>query len=206
MKKYILMYALLLAGSAVFAQERSGTAERMAERMKAHLSLSDDQHDRVRQIYEEFFSGMEALKSDSTFLREQALAERKRRTENRDKEILVVLTPEQAEKWKATRASHRDKRVGHKNPLEEMKTALGLSDAQAREIMAINRSMGNESRALRSDTAATRKDRATAMKEISARRNDKIKKVLTKEQYTAFLAFESEKKQHRRRGPRPTRH
>lgn len=180
--------------------------EEQLAKMKTELSLTEDQVTRLQMINETFQEEGVLLNADTTMSAGQVAAENTRILRERNAGIRTVLTKDQFSRWMAIKKEQSTQRGGARaasqDNLQQMKTALGLSDEQLKSIMAINAKMSGEFRKLRADTVISREDRTGELKKIMANRNAKIKKVLTEEQYVKFLEYEDGASGNRRRGPR----
>jgi len=128
MKKSVMLVALLLMMSTVmFAQRghRRGVpnkakatpeamAARRADRMKAEVSLNDDQYTKVKAIYLKFAESQSKVRQDTTLTKEASRAETKKLMDASEAEIKTVLTPEQQTKWAEFRKTQRDQRGGRR--------------------------------------------------------------------------------------------
>ena len=207
MKKNFLLVLLTACSISVFGQRPgSSGSERQIERMKSELTLSEDQYARLKKVNDEFESEMRRMRADTALTREKAIAGRKISMDKRSAAVKEILTKEQYEKWMAMKpADSRKARQGRSRgngyqSSEDLKEALGLSDDQTKKVKQYNAEMTGKFQKLRADTTVARENRMSAFKEIVADRNEKIRKVLTEDQYEKFLAFEKEHVQMRRRG------
>ncbi|HEX8145768.1 MAG TPA: periplasmic heavy metal sensor [Pyrinomonadaceae bacterium] len=89
-----------LAPSAYRARVRDGGRQGRFERMSEQLRLTDEQRERVRQIFGETRNKLEALRKES----EPRFAEIRR---DADERIKQVLTPEQWEEFRKSREEGR---------------------------------------------------------------------------------------------------
>ncbi len=208
-----MLFAALVFSASLLAQRNSGEsmADRQVERMKTALSLSDDQVARLKKANTDFREGHRAMVTDTTLTRGQLMARGKELMEGREKSVKQILTKEQYEKWMnakpaATRRTWSEKRPdprgGRGQHIERMKTTLGLSDDQVKGVESANAKMMEQFRGLRADTTLTREDRMKEHKRIAEERRASISKILTKEQYEKFAAFEKKPMRERQqRGP-----
>lgn len=122
MKKSVMLIALLLMSTLMFAQKgqhRGGPkgkaspeamATRRADRMKTEVSLSDDQYTKVKAIFVKFTEGQAKVRQDSTLTRDASRAETKKLMDATEAELKTVLTPEQQTKWAEAKKAQRDRR------------------------------------------------------------------------------------------------
>ncbi|MEX2231862.1 MAG: hypothetical protein WD824_06870 [Cyclobacteriaceae bacterium] len=204
MKKNALLLIMALASLNLFSQIDPAMVERLAPKMKEELSLTDEQFARLKKINEKFRSAHASLRADTTLTRDKALVERRQIQDDRNNAIKEMLTKEQFAKWNEVKSGPRQKKTAS-NPMEEMKTALGLTDDQVKKIEAINLISGGEFKKLRADTTVSVANKRKTIVTIQEARKEKIKKILTEEQYLNFLLYEADKAKNRRREGGPVR-
>lgn len=210
MKTNAMIFGMMVVGANLLAQTNADPSggEKQAAKMKAELSLTDEQIGRIKEINGKFRSEQARVRADTTLTRQKALEERRRMLDERESQIQDILTDDQVAKWedmKRGRRSSEKSKVPRENPAEEMKTALDISDEQVKKITAINSRMSRQFKKLRADTTITRASASRGMKKILDDRNAEIKSLLTEDQYLKFVAYEAEKEKQRRGGERPTR-
>lgn len=198
------LIVLVLTGLNLYGQTSMDRKKENSAHLKAKLSLTDQQWDQLRQINEQFMTRQARLRNDTSLTRTAIQAERKKLAEERNAGVQKILTKEQRARWDSLRKAEHTRTSAHRKRSDfrdEMKEAVGLSDDAMKKIMEINRSMGADLRVLRSDTAATHESREEAKRAIIKNRNEKIEKMLSKEQYGKFLEYESENRRlHIRQG------
>jgi hypothetical protein len=204
MKKYVLLIVAMVVSAHLIAQRgEPSMGDRQIERMKTELSLSEDQFTRLKAVNEIFRKDQGALRADTSLTKEEVMARRKIMIDKRNNAIKGILTEQQYSKWIAMKNSHGRRAEfarNRENRMLELKKEVGLSDEQVEKIKAINAEMEKEFGALRSDSTMSRADRPKEAKAIVSRRNEKIKKLLTRDQYEKFLTYENERVQARRKG------
>ena len=80
-----------------------------------------------------------------------------------------------------------------------MAEELGLSADQKTKFEAIMKDQAEQMKTLRDDTSLSQEDKRAKIKAIREATNDKVKAILTADQYAKYL--ELQKLQHNRRGP-----
>jgi len=205
-----MIFVMMVVGINLLAQTNADPSggEKQAAKMKAELSLTDEQFGRIKEINEKFRSEQARVRADTTLTRQKALEERRRMLDERESQIQDILTDDQLVKWedvKRGQGSGEKSKARWENPAEEMKTGLDISDEQVKKITVINSRMSGQFKKLRADTTITRENAARDMKKILEDRNAAIKSALTDDQYLKFVAYEAEKVKQRRRGGRPIR-
>lgn len=102
---------ILLIGTAAFAQQRGGTpeerAQRLTDRMKSNLNLTDEQYKQVYEINLKMAGVLEEIDKDNKNARQNVKAEY-------EKQLATVLNKEQLEKVKELRRQRRGKMKTHK--------------------------------------------------------------------------------------------
>ncbi|MEO5599663.1 MAG: hypothetical protein ABIR06_01925 [Cyclobacteriaceae bacterium] len=209
MKKCIVFLAMMMAGSTIFAQQksqRSGFSEKQSEKMKTELSLNDEQGAKIDEINKKFASRQSILLADTVKSRENKLVERKKIQEERNAQIKSVLTKEQFAQWTTNKEKHlkesqsKGRRAGGvRNEMDELKTELNLSDDQYKKMLGINSRMSSRMRSVRSDSTVSRQNSRQEMQKLKAEKNAAVKEILSEDQYKKFLAYEDEKFSKRRR-------
>lgn len=210
MEKKIFLFTLAVMLSAnLFAQRGSGTTmfERRLERMKEELSLSEEQVKRLTEANEKFLQEHSKLRTDTTLTRSERMERQKGLMETREKSLKEILTEDQYKQWMASgpgsnrQPAQQRRRV---SPIEQLKTEVGVSEDVARKIMAINTSAARQMQSLRSDTTMTDDERKKARQKVTDDRVESLKKIMTKEQYEKFVAYEKKRVMVHRRG-KPSR-
>jgi len=72
------------------------------------------------------------------------------------------------------------------NPLDAMKTQLSLTDDQVEKLKPIYKEQRDKLQALRSDTTLSREDMMAKRKELQAALSDKVKDILTPDQFAKW--------------------
>ena len=197
MMKTVMMLLMVCMTISVMAQQpRTGRpspenrARIMAERMKQHLALTDQQVEQITQLNLVFFK---------TPMPQDSVA-RKKMWNDRMEQMKKILTPEQYQKWSEMQKSQmQGNRTPRQTPEEMvarrvalMKKELGLTDQQASQI----EQMQLEALKNKNQKAADRKKQRIAEQE-------KMEKILTPEQYTKWIKLQ---KRMQRQAPRGGNH
>jgi Spy/CpxP family protein refolding chaperone len=208
MKTNLMILVMVVSGMNLFAQgqARGSFGDRRAEKMKTELSLSDEQLARVEVVHRKFRSAYGILLSDTLLTKEEVLVQRTQLLTERDREMKNILTGDQYSKWMTMKPAetHRGYARGSmKDPVDEMKKSLGLTDEQTEKIAGFNKTFAAKVQALRADTTLTRESTANFIRQKGDERIASIKNVLSPMQFEKFMTFEAE---HRRRGVSYRRH
>lgn len=186
------------------AMDGAGRAERSEiDRLKALLSLTDDQVAQIQPILDATRQALEAVRAQvkaGTLSRDDAHAQVKALHDAQKSQILALLTPEQQAKWSEMREHHC-------GPFDitKLADALGLSADQVTQIQAITSASQDKVNAVNAQVEAgtLSKDEAHAqIKQIMDDTKTAIDGVLTAEQ-KAQLAKMMEHRRGHRGGPPP---
>jgi len=85
--------------------------------------------------------------------------------------------------------------------MDTLKVKLSLSDDQVVELEEINKDMRSRRRELFESSNGDRESMRESMMELRAESEQKIKDILTVEQWTKYEAFQAKMRQNRRPGP-----
>jgi Spy/CpxP family protein refolding chaperone len=204
MKKSMIFFGLMIASTVMFAQRKVDPMERaakQAEHMKKELGLDEVQYKAVKAINEEHAGKVMKLFGDSTISQEAKHQQMKTLRNEKETALRKVLTEEQHKKRLANQSDHHRKHgakmAKHRgNYAGRMQKELSLTDEQNAKMKAINREFGQKFRALRNDSTLSKEDNQTKMKQLKVEYQEKMKSVLTEEQ---FEKWEQLKSEHRRR-------
>lgn len=207
MNNNILAVVMLILCTNVFAQRPvQNVNERQIEKMKAGLSLSEEQYLRLKEANQMIIKEQERVHADTFLTREKLMSERKTMLEAWDNSIREILSKEQYDSWMAMKpgeARRTRPSVSKFDDMEKLRTEVGLSEEQVKKIKDLNAIMTMAFQKLRADTTTTGASRRAAVKTILDERNKKIKQTLTSGQYEKFVAYEKERAQSRERRPIP---
>jgi Spy/CpxP family protein refolding chaperone len=205
MKKIVMLGALMMASVVIFAQDHAkdpqARATKATEKMKQVLSLSDTQYASIKAINEKYTSKKEEPGKNAG--NADRMAERKSLMEAREKEINIVLTPEQKTKWESFKAQRAEKMKAHKKERIEknktvLKETLSLTDEQQTKIEAVNKTFKEKRQALKSaNNEASNKE---AWKKLKEEHETAVKAILTPEQYTKWTTLNAERKNGKHHG------
>lgn len=198
---------MLMLCTNVFAQRPvKNVNERQIEKMKAGLSLSEEQYLRLKEANQMIIKEQERVRADTSLTREKLISKRKTMLETWNDSIRKILSKEQYDSWMAMKPGEaRPSRpsVSNGEEMKKLRTEVGLSEEQVKKIKDINAIMTTAFQNLRADTTTTGSSRRAASKTILDERNKKVKETLTPGQYERFVAFEKERAQSRDRRPVP---
>jgi hypothetical protein len=215
MKKRMMFLAMMMVSTLIFAQykgDRSASPEIQAQKMKAALSLDDEQTGRIVEINKNFAASQAQLLADTARTKHDKAIERKRIQEEKNTQIRGVLTEEQFAQWTNIKKEKQDQRPMNKrqsaekrrggmtDQMDALKAELNLTDEQYKKMIAINQTMAGKMKAIRKDSTVARGDFRTEVEKLKEEKSASVKKILSKEQYEKFVAFERERMTQRRRG------
>ncbi len=96
--------------------------------------------------------------------------------------------------YSALYAQAKDPATRAKELTDKMKTSLSLTDEQYSKVEAINLDFATAASALRKSNEAARNEKFNAYKDLSKKRKESLKSVLTEEQ---LKTMEAQQKEHR---------
>ena len=83
------------------------TPEKMVERMDRALDLTDEQEQKLTELYKDYFQKMKTLREGD---KKEQRTERKDLRLDFNKEMNEILTAEQQQKWAEVKKAHTEKR------------------------------------------------------------------------------------------------
>lgn len=187
----------------------------MAEIMSAKFDLSDTQIKQITVIEEEHAQNMRTIRSEATGDRTAIREKMRAAAAERDAAISNVLTEAQREQWASMRGSKRPDKAqrpvkrpdvkrpsmnGSKRPSADagkrppkgksgnkLKKALGLSDAQAKELKKLTKAHQSKIKELKA------KGKERKIKKVSKKYQKAVKKLLTPEQFKKWTSIKSQR-------------
>jgi len=201
MKKNFMLVVAMMMSTIIFAQHHKGGGRRhdQSEKMKAVLSLDDNQYATIKGINSKYDSKRNLLHQDSLQARDEKHAAVKALHKEREQEIQAVLTPEQNAKWKTYKTEQAAKRKEeHKKRIEkyqsEMKTSLALSDEQFEKMKMADSQFKEKLHAVKKEGKGDK----TEFKKLKAEHETTVKGILTEQQFQKWTTLKAEKrKQHK---------
>lgn len=188
----LLSLALFFAFSvSAFAQDEEGrhgkhhNHEQKLERMKTELGLSDAQVEQIKALHEK--------------KKETNKAERKAKREEFKAEMDKILTPEQRKKAEALHAERKDPNKRAEKRIEQWKSELSLSDAQATKVKAALVTKMTKMHDLKEKAGDEKADK-TERKAIKTAFETELKSILSSEQFTKYEQIKAEKKGKHKKG------
>jgi hypothetical protein len=207
MKKSILLSMAMMISVMIYAQHKEkDPAERAAhqtERMKSQLSLNDAQYASVKTINEKYAKKFSALRNDDA--KQEKRNEVKSLKDLRQQEINAVLTPEQQQKWQAYREqkqeqgkAHRGERMDQRR--EDWKTALGLTDEQAKKMEAEQIKFHGLLKEIKANTTIDTPAKKLATEKVKQSHKKAVEEILTPDQFAKWKKIKREMKHNRKEG------
>lgn len=103
MKKNVMLAALMLVSTLIFAQGKSHHTkkghERHAEYLKKSLLLTEDQYSKVKSIHENFKQQFAAIRQDTAMTQGTARTKTRKLQEDQKAQMRTVLNEPQWAKW-----------------------------------------------------------------------------------------------------------
>ncbi|HEY0744311.1 MAG TPA: Spy/CpxP family protein refolding chaperone [Chryseosolibacter sp.] len=200
-KSMIVLSALMIMGSAVFAQtteKQRQHGEGHLEKLKSELALTDAQYGSIKSINQKYRAEFSELRRDSLQERTQKHLALQKLRDDRKKEIDAVLSAEQKTKLEVlqkARVEQRRKimRSRTEKRQEIMIKELSLNDDQAKKVTDANRLLIEKLSAIR-EKSGNKDELKKARQEHEAT----IQSILTDEQFNTWKTIrKSMKEKHR---------
>ncbi|HUR11782.1 MAG TPA: hypothetical protein VM012_10460 [Flavitalea sp.] len=196
MKKILGIAMVLMIAFTVNAQT-SNTEKSQKNHNRNHnnreafsnIDLSASQKEEMQKINKDFQAEMKSLKSNSQLTDAQKKEQRIQLLSRRKEAVNKILTPEQKQKWEASKSTHErgkkefSKTAQGKN--DHMKD-LNLSQEQVAKIKTINASYQDKISLLKNHRKEERTEQKQAFAKLRKQQHDEIKAVLTPEQIEKF--------------------
>lgn len=185
----------------------------MTERLTQQLQLSPEQVSKVEAINAKFEEQMQRLRQENQQTRETQQVARKKAMDERNQAIDQILTPEQRSKHQVMVNKMKENRAEHEkmrdNPearaakmTEKMTSNLQLDAKQSEQLKAINTNWLLQRQKLFHDTQLSQEAKRPKMKALHEQYDQKLKALLTPQQYQQHLA---NREQHRGGDHRPNK-
>ena len=193
--RIILVGLLYLAISTSVEAQKS---EQHEEHKKAHqetmkqLDLTKEQQKSLKAINKDYRKKFKALEADETIEDAERRIQRRTLKKARQNEVQSVLTPIQVSKLKEIKEERQLKIIAKKG--KQHKEELDLSDSQADEIKAAYEIYHPKLRAIKEDESLTEKERKSQIKDLREKKQNKVKSILTEEQFKKWKELKKEEK------------
>jgi Spy/CpxP family protein refolding chaperone len=196
------------------SQKQDGGMHRHRHGMNMEkLNLSDAQKAKFKSMNEDFRNQMQDLKKQDNITVKEWRTRKEDLMKSHHEAMMALLTPDQKDKMKDMRNGHpgtfgknddkddradrggRGDRGGHENMEDRggrgdrsdmMKTRLGLTDKQAEQMQDVRKDMGAQFRDIKENKSLSEDQKEKALKDLKEKREDRIKSILTDEQYKKF--------------------
>lgn len=206
MKKYVMIFGLMIGSAITFAQGKVDSMERaskQADKMKAELALDDVQYQAVKAINEEYADKYFQLRRDSSLSKEERQKQAKILHEEKNAAIQKVLTDEQNAKWLPKQKAQAKKHSAHMKKTRgdhamRMQKNLSLSDEQTSKIKTIDQEFAAKFRALKKDSTIAKEDSQQRTKQLLEEYRTKAKAILTEDQFKRWEDQKAETKRKRK--------
>ena len=182
--------------------------EKIMERMKTNLDLSDDQYNSIYSVVLNHVTEMKSLCDQNKDNRDNFRTQRQEHRDKLDSEISTYLTDEQKQKKEEFKKNRKNKKGKHKdkgykrhgmdkfknktpeemseNVSERMKTKLNLTDDQKASVQKIFLDHFTEMKSLHEQKTESGEDFRSKMKEHRESIENEMKSVLTDEQFKTW--------------------
>jgi Spy/CpxP family protein refolding chaperone len=222
-KKFLLKMVLLsVFCSSMLLAQLHDPIDWEVKRLGLKLELSEEQVERVREIFRVNMAEMDRLREQNRGNPDAIRSAEKDIEDAMRGQIRAVLTAEQEEKFKEIREWIRLPRLMHDNRMKEMKDRLKLTEEQSTRIEQImleerdkmesmrgflgqERGMAeerNKMNSMREPPGSDREGRSKEIEKIRQEMDQKIEALLTPEQIKEYQKMKKEREQEMRE-PRP---
>ncbi len=178
---------LMKSGNGMNNSMRQMTPANRLQKLSAALDLTEEQKAKIKPIFEDESAKIKSILEDSTLSRQQ------KRSKVRDihaatfEQIKSVLTPEQLKKHEQMMKSgkgmyHRMGNITPANRLQNLSTALNLTEEQKARIKPMFENESVKIKAILEDSTLSRQQKRNKVRDIHAATFEQIKSVLTPEQ------------------------
>jgi hypothetical protein len=103
MKKIMMVMALMMVGTIIFAQRKPHDGKKVVERssefMKKSLLLTDDQYSKVKALNENFAKQFKVIRMDTAMTQGKARTQLKKLRDEHQAQLRSVLNDPQWAKW-----------------------------------------------------------------------------------------------------------
>lgn len=195
--KTLTMLVLLLMATLTQAQDKK-LSEAQKEEMKANLevyfeklALSEEQKASYQEIATKYGEQTKLIK-ESGLSKEEKLNEIKRIQSDKDNEMKGLLSEEQYQVYLDNKQQQRSKLLEqYGGEFAEYLERLDLSEEQKPQYIEISKRYGDELKQLK-NSSKSRLSKYRAYKSIQKNKNNEMKALLSKEQYTVYEEIQEE--------------
>jgi Spy/CpxP family protein refolding chaperone len=206
MKKLLIAASalLLIAGSAQAQSTQKDSAFRKHQRDGVHhkqgmgmkdLNLTDAQKKQFKDLNESYRKQATDLRNDKSLSADQLKAKTQSLRKEQYGKMQTILTDEQKAKFAAQRKqggqkgmyTRGDKQARGRN-FEQMKTKLGLTDAQSAKLKANGEEFRNKAKAIRDNNSLSQEQKKEQVKALAQQNRENMKSILTPEQMEKLKA------------------
>ncbi|GAB4329964.1 MAG: hypothetical protein Kow0037_05370 [Calditrichia bacterium] len=165
-----------------------------AEELARELNLNEEQQAQVAQILESYQKELQLIREVNSGDREAMRTAYRDLGERRDQQILQILDKDQQEKYRNYLES-RPQPGSRPNPLwEAMKQQLNLTPQQIEELQPIMAERQEEMAGLLQNRSGSRSSRMKEASAIDQKYDDKIKEILTDEQWSQYQKIKQDQR------------
>jgi protein CpxP len=166
--------------------DRLGALRERMQQTARELNLTAEQKQKLHVIIREQAEKLRELRQDNSLSRQEKIEKLRAGRERLVAEIKKVLTPEQFEKWKASRQQQAAAAVGPLARLHEAIADLNLTDQQKEQLKPIYQEQMEKLRQLHQDTSLSLTEKLDKVKAMHTESAPRLKKILTPEQYAKW--------------------
>lgn len=161
--------------------------------LKDRLNLTSSQKEQMKAINEAFREKLQAVIRNESLTHEQRRAQREALNEEKNNKILAILTSEQKKIFMENRKNPGmdgswDKPKGE-GGMEQMRSALGLTEEQVAKIKTSNGAYLQKERAIYDNQSLTADEKDKQLDNLKKEREQAFRSYLTKEQAAKLEAM-----------------
>lgn len=175
MKKVISLLAFsILLTTVSYSQNAEGKSKGVGGQSLEQLNLTEQQKAKVSGINEDFRAKIKALQADKTLSPEQVNTQRRNLANDRRKQILEVLTPEQRTQYEASRPSS-----GNRFDIEKYRKSLELTDEQYQKLKELISASREKEKSMMKGSDMTPEQRKAYLDAMNKNNMEIMKTILT---------------------------
>ncbi|QQS29231.1 MAG: hypothetical protein IPM47_20765 [Sphingobacteriales bacterium] len=223
--KRLLLFALIFASGAVFAQPPQGKlnpeqrAQKMTEKMTESLKLNEKQANAVSEINNRFAKQVSEIWQNKELTQPDKKAKMQALKAQKEKELQSALTKEQFDRFNQIKAENHNRMKGKmkehgnkkmanpeeraKHQTERLQNHLNLSPQQAEKANQINLKYAKEAEVLHQEREAARTEMQNKHRTMRETHRQEIRNILTEEQKNLYDQKKQEMKEKHKNGKQP---
>jgi Spy/CpxP family protein refolding chaperone len=209
-RSMVLVTAIMMISSVIFAQtkdkhQRNGA--RQAEKFKSELSLDATQYASIKDINKKYGAHFAKLRLDSTTGRNEKHTLIRNLRDDKEKEIVALLTADQKtkyEKLKAVRAEKRNERMQARSEKHhaQMVKELSLTNDQSVKMKNAHKAFREKAKLLREESRSGKEANKEEFRKLRKDHVSTLQSILTPDQFSKWKAMRKSMKGKHKGGKR----